>query len=186
MPDLTQYSWIAWVAVILVCVIIELLTLEFTFLMIAAGSVGGLGADLLGAEWWVQILVALVLAVLLILTIRPLLLRLMHRGADPTPSNVDALIGMAGRVALPLDDIGGQVRLANGETWTARLEEAPVEALPLGSVVTVRRVLGSVVLVDPVEAGAATATGSIPTSDPADTRPPSAPSDPSAPPTERS
>ncbi len=149
MPDLTEYSWIAWVAVILICVIIELLTLEFTFLMIAAGAVGGLGADLLGADWWVQILVALALAVLLILIIRPLLLRLLHRGADPTPSNLDALIGMAGRVALALDDIGGQVRLANGETWTARLDEAPEQPLPLGAVVTVRRVLGSVVIVEP-------------------------------------
>jgi membrane protein implicated in regulation of membrane protease activity len=149
MPDLTEYSWIAWVAIVLICVIIELLTLEFTFLMVAAGAVGGLGADLLGAEWWVQILVALALSVLLILTIRPLLLRLLHRGADPTPSNIEALLGMAGRVAMPLDDIGGQVRLANGETWTARLDEAPEAPLPLGAVVTVRRILGSVVIVEP-------------------------------------
>src|SRR5690606_7817706 len=40
--DLTQYIWIVWLVFILIAVIIELITLEFTFLMIAAGSLGGL------------------------------------------------------------------------------------------------------------------------------------------------
>jgi hypothetical protein len=49
LPDLTQYLWIAWLVLALVFVIIELLTLEFTFLMLAAGTlVGGLGVNLLG------------------------------------------------------------------------------------------------------------------------------------------
>jgi membrane protein implicated in regulation of membrane protease activity len=44
LPDLTQYLWIAWLVLAVVFVIIELLTLEFTFLMLAAGAViGGLG-----------------------------------------------------------------------------------------------------------------------------------------------
>ena len=40
MVDLTDYLWIAWLVFILVCVIIELLTLDFTFLMIAVGKIG--------------------------------------------------------------------------------------------------------------------------------------------------
>lgn len=159
MPDLTDYLWIVWLVFILVCVIIELLTLEFTFLMIAVGSLGGLGMNLLGAEWWVQILVAAVLAVLLILIIRPLLLRVMHRGADPTPSNVAALLGIGGRVVQALDEGGGLVKLANGETWTARLTGA-VEGRVLdpGHRVTVRSIEGStavVAAVDPATTGSA-------------------------------
>jgi len=159
MPDLTDYLWIVWLVFILVCVIIELLTLEFTFLMIAVGSLGGLGMNLLGAEWWVQILVAAVLAVLLILIIRPLLLRVMHRGADPTPSNVAALLGLGGRVVQALDEGGGLVKLANGETWTARLTGA-VEGRVLdpGHRVTVRSIEGStavVAAVDPATTGSA-------------------------------
>ena len=38
MPDLTQYMWIGWLALAVVFIIIELVTLEFTFLMLAAGS----------------------------------------------------------------------------------------------------------------------------------------------------
>ena len=157
MPDLTQYVWIAWLLVIFVCVIIELLTLEFTFLMIAAGSVGGLAAYLLGGPWWLQILVAAVLSILLILTIRPLLLKVMHRGADLTPSNLDALMGMRGRVVLAIGDTGGQVRLANGETWTAALATSAVSPIEIGSTVAVERIEGATAFVYPMAAPSAAA-----------------------------
>ena len=152
MPDLTQYLWLVWLGFILICVIIELLTLEFTFLMIAAGSLGGLGANLLGAPWWLQILVALVLSVLLLVLIRPVLLRLTRKGADLTPSNIDALYGMSGRVVLALGETGGQVKLANGETWTAQLDEsAGRAAVEVGSPVTVTAIRGSTAIVVPRE-----------------------------------
>ena len=45
LPDLTQYLWIAWLVLAVLFVIIELLTLEFTLLMLGAGTlIGGLGA----------------------------------------------------------------------------------------------------------------------------------------------
>ena len=46
--DLTQYLWIVWLSIVVIFVIVELLTLEFTFLMLAAGSlIGGLLAYVL-------------------------------------------------------------------------------------------------------------------------------------------
>jgi membrane protein implicated in regulation of membrane protease activity len=152
MVDLTQYLWIVWLILIFVCVIIELLTLEFTFLMVAFGSLAGLGADLLGWEWWVQFLVAAAVAVLLILTIRPLLLRYMRRGADPTPSNIAALQGMGGRVVSSIADTTGLVKLANGETWTARLApDSPSSLVAAGASVRVVQVDGATVVVVPLE-----------------------------------
>ena len=121
MVDLTDYLWILWLVFILVAITIELLTLEFTFLMISLGSLGGLGANLLGLDWWLQIVVAAGLSVLLLLTIRPFLLRALRKGGDPALSNIDALIGMTGRVVSTVTETGGLVKLANGETWTARL-----------------------------------------------------------------
>ena len=121
MVDLTDYLWILWLVFILVAITIELLTLEFTFLMISIGSLGGLGANLLGLDWWLQIVVAAGLSVLLLLTIRPFLLRALRKGGDPALSNIDALIGMTGRVVSTVTETGGLVKLANGETWTARL-----------------------------------------------------------------
>lgn len=122
---LDGYAWVVWIALILLFVIIEVSTLEFTFLMIATGSVGGLVADLLGAPWWVQFLVAAVLAVLLLFVVRPALLKVVKRGADPTPSNVAALIGLAGVVTIDFSGSANHVKLANGETWTARGPHIP-------------------------------------------------------------
>jgi len=92
----TEFAWIGWVALILIFVIIEMLSLEFTFLMLAVGSVIGLVSGLFGAPWWLQLLIAAVVAMLLLFTIRPPLLRLLRRGGDPTPTNVHALLGMTG------------------------------------------------------------------------------------------
>jgi membrane protein implicated in regulation of membrane protease activity len=161
--DLTQYLWIIWLVFVIVCVIIEVVTLEFTFLMIAAGSLlGGLGLNLLGADWWVQIAAAAVLSALLLFTIRPLLLTTLQKGADPAKSNVDALYGMRARVTLAVTELGGQVKLANGETWTARLAPAgeptngePTNGEPTnfaeGDRVVVTRVDGATVEVAPEE-----------------------------------
>ena len=154
MVDLTDFLWIVWLVLILVFVIIELLTLDFTFLMIAAGSVGGLGANLLDAPWWVQILSAAALSVLLLLLIRPLLLKVMKRGADPTPSNVAALIGMGGRVVTVVGELGGLVRLSNGETWTARLTDVRAAAIEPGSKTVVTAIDGSTAVVSAAVASA--------------------------------
>ena len=150
--DLTQYLWIVWLVFILIAVIIELLTLEFTFLMIAVGSLGGLGANLLGFEWWMQIGIAAVLSVLLILFIRPFMLRYLRKGEDPTPSNIAALSGMSARVVLDIGENGGQVKLANGETWTARLSEVTERRLvESGERVVVTAIEGSTAVVVPAE-----------------------------------
>jgi len=153
MVDLTDYLWIAWLVFILVCVIIELLTLDFTFLMIAVGSVAGLGANLLGWPWWVQILFAAAVSVLLLLLIRPVLLRLIARdSADVPPSNVAALIGMGGRVASTVAELGGLVKLDNGETWTARLApEYARHTVDPGDRVLVFAIDGSTAVVVPAE-----------------------------------
>jgi membrane protein implicated in regulation of membrane protease activity len=146
--DLTQYLWILWLVLALVFVVIELLTLEFTFLMLATGTlIGGLGGNLLGWPWWVQIGLAAVISGLLIFTIRPLLLRTLRRSGDHTPSNVEALYGMGGRVMGDFVEGGGMVRLDNGETWTSTTG-APA-TLREGERVVVTRILGSVVQVAP-------------------------------------
>ena len=145
MPDLAQYLWIAWIVLALIFVIVELVTLEFTFLMLAAGALlGGLGTNLLGGAWWLQVAAAAAVAALLLFTIRPLLLRALHRSSAHIPTNVDALAGLGARVLVPFVDGAGSVKLDNGETWTARLVDA-ASAADVGSRVIVRAVRGATV-----------------------------------------
>lgn len=149
---LANYAWIVWLVLILIFITIEMASLELTFLMLALGSVGGLVSGLLGAPWWLQLVIAAVLAMALLLGIKPPLIRALGRGADQTKSNVDALLGIDGRVVSSIGELGGQVRLANGETWTARL--SPVidqRVVEPGERVLVTAIEGATAVVVPAE-----------------------------------
>ena len=149
---LTMYSWIFWVGLLLLFVIVEVITVDFTFLMLAGGCVGGLGAGLLGAPFWAQILIAGVLALLLLFVVRPAIKRSLGRGADQTPTNVAALLGTGGTVTTPFVDGQGHVKLANGETWTARLSQVSTDRpVDTGERVVVTAIEGATAIVVPAE-----------------------------------
>lgn len=142
-PDLTQYIWIVWLVLALLFVIIELLTLEFTFLMLAAGTlIGGLAVNLLGGPWWLQVIAAAAVSALLLFTIRPLLLRLLHRSSALKPTNVDAIYGLGGRLTAPFTGDVAAVRLDNGELWSV-MPSAGSAALVVGDRVVVTAVRGA-------------------------------------------
>lgn len=149
---ITDYGWIVWLVLILLFVTIEMASLELTFLMIALGSVGGLVSGLFGAPWWLQLVIAAVLALVLLFGIKPPLLRALKQGGDPARSNVEALLGMGGRVVQSIGSTGGQVRLDNGETWTARLSPGIItRVVEPGEHVLVAAVDGATVTVIPNE-----------------------------------
>ncbi|ANF30629.1 hypothetical protein A0130_02135 [Leifsonia xyli] len=154
--DITSFAWIVWLVLILIFVIIEMLTLDFVFLMIAVGSLGGLLSGLFGAPWWLQLLIAAILSVVLIFFIRPPLLHALKRGGDPAKSNVDRLIGMGGVVVSTVTRTSGLVKLQVGETWTARIASAAPPELVPGEHVVVVSIEGATAVVAPapVSAGA--------------------------------
>ncbi|GHD76904.1 membrane protein implicated in regulation of membrane protease activity [Salinibacterium amurskyense] len=147
--DLTQYLWILWLALVVLFIVVEVLTLEFTFLMIAAGSlIGGLGSNLLGWPWYVQIALAAAIAGLLIFTIRPVLLMNLEKGADPAKSNVEALYELGGHVTGSFTKGIGEVKLDNGETWTARIGDGSAPStIPVGKRISVMAIEGAIAVV---------------------------------------
>lgn len=152
---LNSYGWIVWFALILVFVIIEVMTVDFTFLMLAAGSAGALILGLVGPPFWAQTIFAGILSLLLLFLVRPPLQRALSRGGDHTPTNVEALLGLGGTVTTAFVSGQGHVKLANGETWTARLSAAvavfPVET---GERVVVTAIEGATAVVIPAERNA--------------------------------
>ncbi|MBW1637845.1 MULTISPECIES: NfeD family protein [Microbacterium] len=140
-----DWAWIGWLVLIAVFLVIEMLSLDFTFLMLALGSAVGLVSDLTGLPLWAQVIIAAIAAAAFILLLRPPLLRRLHRNEDPAKSNVDALLGLSGVVLLEVSTLTGQVKLSNGDTWTARLaSDAPVTTpLAPGAPVVVSRIEGA-------------------------------------------
>lgn len=146
---LVTWGWVLWLALILVLVIIEVFTLDFTFLMIAIGSIAGLVASLLQVPWWAQIVLAGIAAIVLLFLVRPPLLRRFREGGDPTPSNTAALVGISAVVVQDFRGGTGQVKLRNGETWTARLATEISADLVEGESVVVTEIQGATALVSP-------------------------------------
>lgn len=139
-----SYAWIGWIVLIGAFLVVEMLTLSLTFLMLAGGAIAGLAVAAAGGPPWLQLVSAAAVAVLLLFALRPALRRLLRRGEDPARSNIDALLGMQGTVVLTVTPHAGQVRLANGELWTARTTEPD---LPPGTDVAVREIGGAVATV---------------------------------------
>jgi len=148
LADIGQWAWIAWLVLIAVFLVIEMLTLDFTFLMLSFGGLLGLVAGLLGLPWWAQLIVAAAAAAMFIFFLRPPLLHRLRRGEDPAKSNVDALMGLRGTALLDITQITGQVKLSNGDIWTAR----SVDGTPIitGTRITVVDISGATAIVRPV------------------------------------
>ncbi|UUT35422.1 NfeD family protein [Microbacterium elymi] len=144
-----QFAWIGWIVLIAVFLVIEMLTLDFTFLMLGIGGLAGLIADLFGAPLWAQVVIAAVVAALLIFLLRPPCWHRLRRGEDPTPSNVAALLGMSGLVLSTVTRLGGLVKLDNGETWTARTVDDAPDSLAPQTHVRVARIDGATAYVRP-------------------------------------
>ena len=143
-----EWAWIGWLVLIAVFLVIEMLTLDFTFLMLGLGGAVGLGSGLLGLPAWAQLIIAAAAAALFILVIRPPLLKRLHRGEDPTKSNVDALVGLRGTALAEITQISGQAKLSNGDTWTARVDSSA--AIPTGAPIAVHAINGATAVVRPV------------------------------------
>lgn len=160
-PDLFAYTWVLWLVIVVAAVVLELLTLSLVFAMIAAGSlVGGLGTWLLGWPVALQVVAAAVLSALLVFLIRPLLYRMLVAGKPRALTNVDALEGMSARATASFVEGTGFARLANGETWTARLDDPHEDAeVGIGARLTVVGIDGATAVVAPAPAPPAPATG---------------------------
>jgi len=147
-------EWVVWAALIVVFVAIAMMTTEIEFMLLALGALAGLIVDLLGGPWWLGAVIAAVVAVLGTFLLRPRLLTLLRRNSDPAKSNMDAIVGSTGHVLIQVSETGGQVKLANGETWSARVPEGAGVVLEPGLGVRVLAVDGASVVIEPESSGA--------------------------------
>lgn len=135
-----------WAALGLIAVIVEMLVLDFTFLLLGVAAGGVAIAAALGAPFPLQLGLFGVLAILGLLVVRPLVRRHL-RFTKLAKTNVDALIGSHAKVLQEVTADGGLV-LLNGEHWSARLERKAVQTMiPAGTEVHVVRIDGATAIV---------------------------------------
>ena len=139
------HTSLVWLGLVLVLVAIEAVTVDFTFLMISGGALGGSVAAAVGAPFLIQAIVFVVVATGLLLVVRPW----MHRRFSRVPVLAMGSSAHLGRSAVVIDRVStssGTVKLA-GETWTARTSGDGIE---IGQEVVVERIDGATAVVSRV------------------------------------
>ncbi len=132
---------IVWLVAGLLLAAAEMLTGDFTLLMLGGAALLTAGvAGVAGTSILIDAIVFGVTAIGLLFLVRPMLLR-RFAVPPPTPTNVHALPGKTAKVVETVDGDRGQVKIG-GEVWSARPLD-PSEVYPTGETVYVMKIDGA-------------------------------------------
>lgn len=145
MQWLAENAWVVWLIIAVGLAIAETSTLDFTLLMLASGALAGVAVALVFPGLiWLQILVALIVAVAMLLLLRPTLLAKI-RSAPGYRSSLEKMVGSAGVAVTEITTETGEAKVS-GESWTARAVEGTI---PAGTEIEVYQIDGAVAVVYP-------------------------------------
>ena len=140
---------IIWLIIIIVCIVVEILTLGLTSIWFAGGALAAFIAALLSAQVWLQIVLFIAVAAVLLIFTRPWAVKFINK--DAVKTNYESMAGRVGEVTEQIDNLRatGCVRIA-GQDWTARSADE-TGIISVGSEVVVERIEGVKVIVAPVK-----------------------------------
>ncbi|WP_124054766.1 NfeD family protein [Arcanobacterium ihumii] len=111
-------SWGIWAIIAIVLLILETLTVDFLFMMLAGGALASVFTSLATDSLTVQVIVFAVVSVLLLAFIRPWARKHVNDSSTGT-SNVYALAGKDATTLTPVNRTSGRVKIG-GEVWSAK------------------------------------------------------------------
>ena len=137
-----------WLAVALVMLVIEALTVGLATIWFAAGALVALLAALLDFSIAVQIVLFLAVSICLLVFTRKIFVEKLKAGSEKT--NVDALVGEKGVVISPIHPYEvGQVKVG-GQVWSA-VGKNPDETFAVDQLVKINAIEGVKLVVTPVK-----------------------------------
>ncbi|MEV5646990.1 NfeD family protein [Nocardia sp. NPDC052254] len=132
---------IVWLVAGILLAAAEMLTGDFTLLMLGGAALVTAGVSGIGqTSLVIDAVVFAVSAIALLLLVRPMLLR-RFATPPPTPTNVDALPGKTAKVLEAVNENSGQVKIG-GEVWSARSFD-PADEYAEGDTVYVMKIDGA-------------------------------------------
>ena len=136
-----------WLAVIVLCVVIEALTLDLCAIWFAVGGVAALVAASLSLEVVTQLIIFVLFSAVLLVLMRPFCRRFLKTKKEPT--NADRIIGETAYVTEQIDNIRetGAVKVLGAE-WSARSRDDSI--IPSGAKVKVVEIRGVKAVVEKI------------------------------------
>lgn len=135
---------VMWLILLVVLALAEAATINLVSIWFAAGALVALLVSLFCPNFWVQLVLFLVVSALCLALVRPVAQKKFTPRLHPT--NLDLLIGQDAVVTEDIDNLNatGQVKVG-GQIWTARSEtDTPIAA---GIIVRVLRIEGVKIIV---------------------------------------
>ena len=131
---------IVWLAVAIVLLVVEIITLGLTTIWFAGGALVACVAAALQADFLVQMILFLVVSVVMLFFTRPVAMRYMNK--NRTKTNSESLVGKEAVVLQEINNLkaSGQVQL-NGIEWMARAENME-DVIEKGAIVYVKKIEG--------------------------------------------
>ena len=131
---------IVWLAVAIVLLVVEIITLGLTTIWFAGGALVACVAAALQADFLVQMILFLVVSVVMLFFTRPVAVRYMNK--NRTKTNAESLMGKEAVVLQEINNLkaSGQVQL-NGIEWMARAENME-DVIEKGAIVYVKKIEG--------------------------------------------
>ncbi len=131
---------IFWLSLLVLCIVVEVLTLGLTTIWFAGGALVAVLASLLQAPIFVQVILFFLVSLLLLFFTRPLAVKYFNK--DRVKTNVESMVGRQAIVTSEINNLqsAGQVTV-NGQEWSARSADDGVR-IPVGIVVNVVAISG--------------------------------------------
>ena len=147
--DFVMSDWMfVWLAVIIVTIIIEIITVGLTSIWLTGGALAALFVCLLGGHWGLQLVVFFAVTFVLLYFTRPWALKYLE--SRKTATNYEETIGKTVRIIEAVDNRMGQGKADyNGMEWTARAKDEDV-TFAIGEQAIVSEVQGVKLILDKV------------------------------------
>lgn len=127
--------WHIWVVVALLFIIVEIFTVGFAVICLSIGCFGAAIAAATGLSLEMQFLLFAVVSLVSLVSVRPLLKRLLFSKGEKVLTNADAIVGRRGVVCVDIAR-GGEGRvMVDGVDWKA--QSIDDEALNVGDKVEI-------------------------------------------------
>ena len=135
-----SYITIAWLVLLIILLIIEIITIGLTSIWAAGGALAALILNILGVPFLWQVVVFFAVTFILLCFTRPFAVRFINNQREKT--NYEGIIGKTIRIAETVDNISQSgMAVVNGQEWTVRAEKED-EVLKPGTLAKVVNISG--------------------------------------------